>query len=113
MIVVEMRGRSVAFNRMGFMADFWAWDEEVAEELAGEDGLELHDHHWVVIRFLREYYSHALVPPPPQETRRALARELARCGDCGIAVLEKLFPKGGTRQACRIAGLPDFYCGSL
>ena len=113
MVVVEMRGRSVAFNRMGFMADFWAWDEEIARDLAEEDGLQLREHHWAVIRFLREYYSHTLIPPPPQETLRALGRQLAHYGANGVEALLRLFPKGGCRQACLLAGLPDYYWGSL
>ena len=113
MVVVEMRGRSIAFNRMGFMADFWSWDEEIATELAEEDGLTLHAQHWAVIRFLRDYYSHTLIPPPPQETLRVLGRQLAHYGTNGVEVLKRLFPKGGCRQACLLAGLPDYYWGSL
>lgn len=113
MVVVEMRGRSIAFNRMGFMADFWSWDEEIATELAEEDGLTLHEQHWAVIRFLREYYSHTLIPPPPQETVRVLGRQLAHCGANSVEALKRLFPKGGCRQACLLAGLPDYYWGSL
>jgi tRNA 2-thiouridine synthesizing protein E len=113
MVVVDIRGRSIAFNRMGFMADFWSWDEQIAEELAEEDGLTLHEQHWAVIRFLREYYSHTLIPPPPQETLRVLGRQLAHYGTNGVEVLRRLFPKGGCRQACLLAGLPDYYWGSL
>jgi tRNA 2-thiouridine synthesizing protein E len=110
-VVVQMQGRSIAFNRMGFMADFWAWDEQIAKDLAEEDGLQLQDHHWAVIRFLRDYYSRHLIPPPPREALRVLARELAHYGNCGVTTLRRLFPKGGCRQACLIAGLPDYYWG--
>jgi dissimilatory sulfite reductase related protein len=113
MVVVQMRGRGIALNEMGFMADFWAWDEEVAQALAEEDGLQLHDCHWAVIRFLRDYYTHALIPPSPQETVRALGQRLAPDGACGVEALQRLFPKGGCRQACLIAGLPSYYCGTL
>jgi tRNA 2-thiouridine synthesizing protein E len=29
---------------------------------------------------------------------------------CTYNDVKRLFPKGGIKQACRIAGLPDFYC---
>lgn len=98
---------------MGFLADFWAWDEEVAQELAEDDGLQLHECHWVVIRFLREYYSYTLIPPSPREAVRALGRQLAHDGNCALNALQRLFPSGGCRQACLLAGLPDYYCGTL
>jgi tRNA 2-thiouridine synthesizing protein E len=113
MVVVQLRGRGIALNDMGFMADFWAWDEDVAKALAEEDGLQLQDCHWAVIRFLREYYTHTLVPPSPQETVRALGRRLPHDGTCGVEALHRLFPKDGCRQACLIAGLPSYYCGNL
>ncbi len=113
MVVLQMRGREIAFNNMGFLADFWAWDEEVARQLAADDGLELGECHWTVIRFLREYYSYALIPPSAQEAARALGRQLTHEGRCALDALHRLFPQGGCRQACLLAGLPDYYCGSI
>lgn len=113
MMFVQMRGRSIALNEMGFMADFWAWDEEVAQGLAEDNGLQLNECHWSVIRFLREYFSRTLVPPSPEETVQALGRRLAHDGTCGVEALQRLFPTGGCRQACMIAGLPNYYCGTL
>jgi tRNA 2-thiouridine synthesizing protein E len=113
MVLVQIRGRQLAFNDMGFMADFWAWDEEVAQGLAEEDGLQLHECHWAVIRFLREYYSHNLIPPPSRVMFRALAGELSQVNACSPDAIQQLFPTGGCRQACRIAGLPDYFCQAL
>lgn len=110
---LQVSGRSVAMNDRGFMADFWAWDDDIARGLAAEDGLQLSDCHWTVIRFLREHFGRTLLPPSPQETVRALGRQLAYEGQCGVEALQQLFPKGGCRQACMIAGLPDYYCGTL
>ena len=35
------------------------WDISVAETVASEDGLELTDDHWQLIRALQEYYNKA------------------------------------------------------
>jgi tRNA 2-thiouridine synthesizing protein E len=113
MVPMHVRGRQLDFNRMGFMADFWAWDEEVAQGLAAEEGLQLHGSHWTVIRFLREFYSRHLIPPPSRAMYRALSIRLEHQGVCTAAAVHGLFPGGGCRQACRIAGLPDYFCESI
>ena len=113
MVLVQVRGRELAFNSMGFMADFWAWEEDVAQGLAEQDGLQLHECHWAVIRFLREYYSHYLIPPPSRVMFRALGDQLAHDGACTADTIHRLFPKDGCKQACRIAGLPDYFCRAL
>lgn len=109
---VQINGRDLALNTKGFLADFVAWSDEVAEVLAAEDGVTLTDCHWTVIRFLREYYHQFEVPPSPRVMIKAVGDRIARGGTCTRKNLEGLFPKGGCKQACRIAGLPDHYCHS-
>lgn len=113
MVPMYVRGRQLDFNDMGFMADFWAWDEEVALGLAEEDGVQLQGCHWAVIHFLRDFYSRHLIPPPSRTMFRALGDQLAANGACAATAIQHLFPKGGCEQACRIAGLPDYFCRSL
>ena len=112
MLSVQVQGRDLALNDKGFLADFAAWDDDVATALAAEDGLELTDCHWSAIRFLREYYHQFEVPPSPRIMIKAVGDKIARGGACTRKSLEGLFPKGGCKQACRIAGLPDHYCHS-
>lgn len=45
------------FDEDGFMVDPHAWNEDVAEWIAWEDGIgELTDAHWQIINYLREYH---------------------------------------------------------
>lgn len=45
------------FDEDGFMVDPLAWNEDVAEWIAWEDGIgELTDAHWQIINYLREYH---------------------------------------------------------
>lgn len=93
-------GHEVLFDRDDFL---WApddWNEEIAEALAREGGLELLGHdHWQVIRFLRDFYYN--------NGRAPLNRQLTRGTSLSLLEIERLFPGGIKRGARRIAGLPN------
>ncbi|NBC12270.1 MAG: TusE/DsrC/DsvC family sulfur relay protein [Gammaproteobacteria bacterium] len=110
MTAVQIAGREVHFNKQGHLASFLDWDNDLAEALAAEEGLELTDCHWSVINFLREYYAFHEIPPSPKVVIRAIGHEVSRHTPCTRKNLESLFPDGGCKQACRIAGLPSYYC---
>jgi tRNA 2-thiouridine synthesizing protein E len=112
MTAVQIAGRDVQFNKKGHLASFGDWDNELAEALAAEDGLRLTDCHWTVINFLREYYAFHEMPPSPKVIIREIGHQISRHTPCTRKGLEGLFPSGGCKQACRIAGLPSYYCHS-
>lgn len=101
-------GRAITLGPKGFLTDFEAWDQEVAECLAREDGLELHECHWSAIRFIRAHYQKYQVPPTPRILIQGIGQHLLGVR-CTYGTLKELFPKGGCKQACRLAGLPDYY----
>ena len=109
MHAIQVQGRSVALDPKGFMVDFDAWDESVAEAIAAEDELELKDGHWKAIRFIREYYQKFEIPPSPRVMIKEVGDQLSEYR-CTYGTLKELFPKGGCKQACKLAGLPDYYC---
>jgi len=86
------------FDSTGFLSDPFEWSEDVAEEIAKLDGLgPLTLTHWQIICYLRESWigRHAL--PSVSHTCHLVG--------CSAMCLEQLFH--GTREAWRIAGLPD------
>jgi dissimilatory sulfite reductase related protein len=89
----------IEFDPDGFMADPTLWNEQVARQIAREEGIEeLSETHLAIVRFIRQYWKeHDLAPPV-----RLLCTEL------GVSVREvyKLFTSGPARGACRVAGLP-------
>ena len=111
MHAIEVEGRSVEFGPKGFMVNFGAWDKEVAAAMAAEDGLELQDCHWKAIHFIRDYYLQFEIPPSPRVLIKEVGDQLHEYR-CTYRTLKELFPKGGFKQACRLAGLPDYYCHS-
>jgi len=113
MIATAPRAESaLRYNEKGYLADFDTWDENVARTLAAEQGLELSDCHWAVIRFLREYYAFHEIPPSPEVVMRGVGHQISPHVPCKRRDLKRLFPDGGCKQACRIAGLPTHYCHS-
>jgi dissimilatory sulfite reductase related protein len=93
-------GRSILFDKEGFLWHVEDWTEEVAEALASECDIEaLSDSQWRVIRVLRDYFSY--------HGRAPLNRDLKAALGIGLMELEGLFPGGIRRGARLIAGLPN------
>lgn len=88
----------------GYVVDPSQWTEEVAEALARQEGVVLTEEHWVVIRFMREYYEQHHIAPDARHVMKHLA-EFKGAGKAGRNDLFVLFPYGYVKQACKIAGM--------
>jgi tRNA 2-thiouridine synthesizing protein E len=83
--------------------DLQEWDEAQGRRLAGDEGIELTDAHWEVIRYLRDYYLEHGPPESGREMSDALDDRFAERG--GRKYLRRLFPQGPVAQGMHIAGL--------
>ena len=97
-------------NGRGFLRVPEHWSPETAEALAEAEGVELTETHWQVIRVIRTFFEEHHVPP----SYHVLRQQIKDTGDpfkynCVLA-MKQLFPRGGIKQASRIAGLPDYFC---
>ena len=83
----------------GFFVHPEQWDQEMAPEIARENGIpELSDRHWRVINFMRDaYLEHGSAPS---------IRTLGKVSGVPIKELYQLFPKGPAKLAAKIAGIP-------
>jgi len=81
------------------------WTPELAAAVAAEEGLELGDAHWEVVRALQAYYArHASdVVVNLRALHDALEEKFHHKG--GLRTLYLLFPGGPVAQGCRVAGL--------
>jgi dissimilatory sulfite reductase related protein len=89
----------VDLDAEGFLADPAQWNEQIAEEIAHQNGIaELTDRHWQVVRFMRDRYLTTGTAP----SIRSLGKE------SGVPVKElyQLFPKGPAKLAAKIGGIP-------
>ena len=103
---------AIELNKKGFLAHFDDWNQDLAVALAAEMGLTLTDCHWKVINFMRDYYVTHQIPPSSRVVIKSIGEELSAHVHCTRRHFDALFPSGGCKQACRIAGLPDYYlCG--
>ena len=83
----------------GFLTDPTQWNEQIAEAIAHENGIpELTDHHWLVVRFMRERYLATGNAPS--------IRSLGKESGVPIKELYQLFPKGPAKLAAKIGGIP-------
>jgi dissimilatory sulfite reductase related protein len=91
-------GREVAVNDEGFLTDPAQWSEDMAPQIARQEGIELTDRHWQVIKFMRHEYEAKGTGPT--------VRVLGKTSGVTIKELYQLFPKGPAKTAAKIAGIP-------
>ena len=84
----------------GYLLDPADWTEDIAEQFAAAEGLELTEEHWQVIRYVRDWHAEHGVAP---SGRDMIAYMKAR-GQSRNRVFE-LFPYGYVQQTCKIAGM--------
>jgi tRNA 2-thiouridine synthesizing protein E len=101
---LEVEGTRLAVDFEGYLVDPAQWNDQVAGELARQERIVLTDEHWVVIRFVREYYERHHIAPDARHVMKHLA-EWKGAGKAGRNDLFVLFPYGYVKQACKIAGM--------
>jgi tRNA 2-thiouridine synthesizing protein E len=83
---------------------FESWTENTARKLAQQEGIEMTDAHWSVVRFLREYYEKHGAVSHARILTEALEEKFQIQG--GLKYLYTLFPDGPVSQGAKIAGVP-------
>jgi len=99
MPVLLFQGKTIETDEDGFIQDFDAWSEDLAQYLADRADMgRLTPDHLKVLYYLREYYrQHELAPPI-----RVLCKETSFT----LKYIYQLFLAGPARGACKLAGLP-------
>ncbi|TRX00525.1 TusE/DsrC/DsvC family sulfur relay protein [Candidatus Methylobacter oryzae] len=92
-------------TEQGFLINAADWDENVAQQLAASNNIELNDDHWEIIWFIRRYYQQFKHLPNARLFTKAIAKELGEAKG-NSRYLHKLFPEGPLKYACKLAGLP-------
>ena len=89
----------LALDAEGFLQKPEQWSEEIAQEIARENGIpELTERHWLVVKFMRNQFVSTGTAP----TIRSLGKE----SGVPIKELYLLFPKGPAKLAAKIGGIP-------
>jgi tRNA 2-thiouridine synthesizing protein E len=78
----------------GYLEDPTQWNEEIAKEIAKEEGIELTDKHFEVLKFIRENADAGLT-----------IRKVGKSGIVDIKDFYALFPGGPLKISSKIAGI--------
>lgn len=91
-------GVNVDVTDDGYLTDPTQWNEDIAKELAKEEGIdELTDKHFELIKFIRE--SH-------EKGETLTIRKVGKSGVVDIKGFYQLFPGGPLKKASKVAGIP-------
>jgi len=89
----------------GYLVNLSDWSEEIANQIAQGENVEMSPNHWEVVNFLRRYYEEYQVAPAVRVLTKAIGKALGP-EKGNSQYLYELFPYGPAKQACKIAGLP-------
>jgi tRNA 2-thiouridine synthesizing protein E len=96
--VTTVAGRDIHVDSEGFLTVYDEWDDDLANQLAANIGIDLTDAHWKAIRFLREDYRNQGETPT--------IRRVSTVGGVPTKELFTLFPTKPGKKMAYIAGLP-------
>ena len=92
-----LAGNKVNLTEDGYLVDFSQWTKEIGTELAKEEGIEMTDRHWEVIKWLQDQV----------KADNALSvRGIKKSGVLDIKEFYALFPGGPLKISTKIAGVP-------
>ena len=105
-MALDVNGKSIEVTETGYLVDINDWNEDVALALAADEGVELTDKHWDVIKYLRsEHIDNAGNEP----NERTILKDLGKIWGSKPSSKDtyELFPGAPSKQGRKIAGLPQ------
>lgn len=102
----EIDGKMVETDANGYLINIEEWSEGLAKAMAANEGIELTDRHWDLIKYLRdEYFNNA----GNQPNTRNIVKAMSEKWNAKLAQKDvyDLFPRDPSKQGGRIAGLPE------
>ncbi|HCS26402.1 MAG TPA: sulfurtransferase TusE [Spongiibacteraceae bacterium] len=97
--------KNIATDTEGFLKHLDDWSEPVAQCLAAEEGIQLSEPHWELIRLIRRFYSVYQLSPAMRPLVKYARQELGSDKGNSLYFL-KLFPGSPAKVLSKIAGLP-------
>ncbi len=105
MNVIKVGNAELKLDNNGYLASMDDWSPEVATSFAEIEMLELTEQHWKVIQFVRDFYQRYDTSPAIRILVKALKETYG--DEIGNSrYLQRLFPNGPAKIACKLAGLP-------
>jgi len=95
----------VSRDNEGYLVNPEEWTDSVATSLAGEEGIELSDDHWLLLHYVRDYYTEHAVVPDIRHAAKYMATETGCDKKEAKKNIFSLFPYGYVKQVCKISGM--------
>ena len=105
MASIEVDGKSYEIDDDGYLVDWQQWNENIATHMAKEEGIDLTEEHWEIIRFLRDYFQKYQIAPMIKILNKEIGKTMGK-EKGNTKYLYQLYPAGPAKQACKYAGLP-------
>ncbi len=99
------QGQNIPVDKNGYLLHTADWDETMVPYLAEQEGINLTDAHWEVVRFVREFYLEYDTSPAIRALVNAMKQSYGP-EKGNSRYLQRLFPRGPAKQATKLAGLP-------
>ena len=103
----EVNGKSIDTTENGYLESPEDWDRDVAAAIAAAEGLELGADHWDVIEYLRDAWLNHNGEQPNNRAILKAMQERWSGRKVDNKTLFDLFPGNPSKQAGKIAGLPE------
>ncbi len=103
----EVNGKMLEATDNGYLVNQDEWDKAVADAIAKGDGLALSQDHWDVIDYLRDAYINNNGEQPNNRAILKAMQEKWSGRKVDNKTLFDLFPGNPSKQAGKIAGLPE------
>jgi tRNA 2-thiouridine synthesizing protein E len=103
----EVNGKVLEATENGYLVSPDDWTREVAEAIAAAEGITLTPDHWDVIDFLREAYFERNGEQPNNRAILKAMQEKWPDRKVENKTLFDLYPGNPSKQAGKIAGLPE------
>lgn len=106
-MTIEINGKSIPTTTSGFLENIEDWSDEVANYIAEQEGIIMTDRHRDLIMYLRdEFINNAGNQPNTRSIVKALSKKW-KDKSVNAKSLYDLFPGDPSKQAGKIAGLPE------
>ncbi len=103
----EVNGRTLEATETGYLVNQDDWDKDAAEAIAAADGLTLTQDHWDVIEYLRDAYLNRNGEQPNNRAILKAMQDKWAGRKVDNKTLFDLYPGNPSKQAGKIAGLPE------
>lgn len=94
-----------ATDSEGYLENLSDWSENVAEQIAQSEGMQLTEAHWQIIHLLRRFYEEFELSPAMRPLVKYIGLHLGKEQARSIYLMQ-LFGDSPAKMASKIAGLP-------